>query len=114
MRLSKGKLRAWVGEAYRGPRSRYEVETPTAITAVRGTEFIVAYDSAAEVTAVVCMAGEVEVAGTLGVIGGQVQLSAQSGTEVAKGRFPTPPEPVAEAQLQQYVAGLELGGHGTP
>lgn len=112
LRLSKGKLRAWVGEAYWGPRSRYEVETATAIIAVRGTEFIVAYDSTAEVTAVVCMAGEVEVAGALGVIGGQVQLSTQSGTEVAKGRFPTPPQPVAQAQLQQYVAGLELVGTG--
>jgi hypothetical protein len=112
LRLSKGKLRAWVGEAYRGPRSRYEVETPTAIIAVRGTEFIVAYDSTAEETAVVCMAGEVEVAGTLGVIGAQVQLSTQSGTEVAKGRFPTSPQPVAQAQLQRYVAGLELVGTG--
>jgi hypothetical protein len=112
LRLSKGKLRAWVGEAYRGPRSRYEVETPTAIIAVRGTEFVVAYDSRAEVTAVVCMAGEVEVAGTLGVIGGQVQLSTLSGTEVAKGRFPSPPQPVAQAQLQQYMAGLQLIGTG--
>jgi hypothetical protein len=112
LRLSKGKLRAWVGEAYRGPRSRYEIETPTAIIAVRGTEFIVAYDSTAEETAVVCMAGEVEVAGTLGVIGAQVQLSTQSGTEVAKGRFPTSPQPVAQAQLQRCVAGLELVGTG--
>jgi hypothetical protein len=112
LRMSKGKLRAWVGEGYREPRSRYEIETPTAITAVRGTEFIVAYDSAADVTTVVCLAGEVEVAGTLGVIGGQVQLSTQSRTEVAKGRFPTSAEPVTEAQLGQYVAGLELVGTG--
>jgi len=111
-RLTKGKLRAWVGEAYRKARSRYEVETPTAIVSLRGTEFIVAYDSAAAVTAVVCMAGEVEVVGTLGVIGGQVQLSAQSRTEVVKGRFPTPRQAVTEAQMQQYLAGLELVGTG--
>ena len=112
LRLSNGKLRAWVGEAYRGARSRYEVETPTAITTVRGTEFIVAYDSAAEVTKVICIAGELEVAGTLGVIGGRVQLPAQSGTEVAKGRFPSPPERVGEAPMRQYLAGLELVGTG--
>jgi hypothetical protein len=112
LRLSNGKLRAWVGEAYRGARSRYEVETPTAITTVRGTEFIVAYDSAAEVTKVICITGELEVAGTLGVIGGRVQLAAQSGTEVAKGRFPSPPERVGEAPMRQYLAGLELVGTG--
>jgi hypothetical protein len=112
LRLSNGKLRVWVGEAYRGPRSRYEVETPTAITTVRGTEFIVAYDSAAEVTKVVSITGELEVAGTLGVIGGQVQLSARSVTEVAKGRFPSPPERVGEAPMQQYLAGVELVGTG--
>jgi hypothetical protein len=112
LRLNTGKLRAWVGEAYRGPGARYEVETATAISVVRGTEFIVAYDGAAELTTVVCIAGEVEVAGTLKVIGGQVQLSTRSRTEVAKGRFPTPAEPVAEAQLQQYLAGLELVGTG--
>jgi hypothetical protein len=112
LRLTKGKLRAWVSEAYQGTRSRYEVETPTAVIAVRGTEFIVAYDASAEVTAVVCMAGEVEVAGTLGVIGGQVQLATHSGTEVAKGRFPTPPQPVVEAQLQRYMTGLQLVGTG--
>jgi len=112
LHLSNGKLRAWVGEAYREARSRYEVETPTAITTVRGTEFIVAYDSAAEVTKVICITGEIEVAGTLGVIGGRVQLPAQSGTEVAKGRFPSPPERVGEAPMRQYLAGLELVGTG--
>jgi hypothetical protein len=112
LRLDNGKLRAWVGEAYRGARSRYEVETPTAIAAVHGTEFIVAYDSAAEVTRVICIAGELEVAGTLGVMGGGVQLPARSGTEVAKGRFPSPPERVGEAPMQQYLAGLELVGTG--
>jgi hypothetical protein len=112
LRLSKGRLRAWVGQAYRGPRSRYEVETPTAIIAARGTEFIVGYDSATEVTAVICIAGEVEAAGRLGVIGGQVQLAARSHTEVAKGRLPTPAAPVTDPQLHQYLAGLELVGTG--
>jgi hypothetical protein len=112
LRLDNGKLRVWVGEAYSGARSRYEVETPTAITTARGTELIVAYDSTTEVTKVVCITGEVEVAGTLGVIGGRVQLAAGSGTEVAKGRFPSPPERVGEAPMRQYLAGLELVGTG--
>jgi hypothetical protein len=112
LRLSNGKLRAWVGEAYRGARSRYEVETPTAITAVRGTEFIIAYDSALEMTKVICITGELEVAGTLGAIGGRAQLLARSATEVAKGRFPSPPERVSEVPMQQYFAGLELVGTG--
>src|SRR5262245_37976166 len=31
IRLAKGKVRAWVGDRYRQPRSRYEIETPTAV-----------------------------------------------------------------------------------
>ncbi len=112
LRLSQGKLRALVGDASRRVRARYEIETPTAIVSVRGTEVIVTYDSAAEVTGVICLAGQVEVSGTLGLIGGKVQLAAQSRTEVAKGRFPSSPEAVGQARLAQALAGVALIGTG--
>lgn len=112
LRLSQGKLRALVGDASRRVRARYQIETPTAIVSVRGTEVIVTYDSAAEVTGVICLAGQLEVSGTLGLIGGQVQLAAQSRTEVAKGRFPSSPEAVDQAGLAQAMAGLALMGTG--
>ena len=112
LRLSQGKLRALVGETSPAARTRYEIETPTAVVAVRGTEFIVMYDSATEVTGVICLAGELEVSGTLGVIGGKVQLGPRARTEVAKGRFPANPEIVDQARLEQSAAGLELVGTG--
>lgn len=112
LRLSQGKVRAVLGESVRPGSGRYEIETPTAVVVVRGTEFIVMYDSATEVTGVICVAGELEVTGTLGVMGAKVQLGPRTRTEVAKGRFPSSPEALDQARLAQSLAGLELVGTG--
>ncbi|MFI5397133.1 MAG: FecR domain-containing protein [Candidatus Binatia bacterium] len=112
LRLSGGKIRAWVSESYHEARSRYEVETPTAVVRARGTEFIALYDPGPELTDVVCLAGEVEVVGTLGVIGNNVQVGPQLHSQVAKGRFPTTAQPVDTTQMPQYAAGLEIIGTG--
>jgi hypothetical protein len=112
LRLAKGKIRAWVSDYYREPRARYEIETPTAVAGVRGTEFIALYDSATESTEVVGIAAQVEVSGKLAVIGPAVQIGPQDFTQVQKGRFPTPPQHLDEARFQQYIQGLDLIGTG--
>jgi hypothetical protein len=112
LRLSKGKIRAWVSESYHEARARYEVETPTAIVRVRGTEFITVYDPGPELTDVLCLSGELEVVGTLGAFGGKVQVGPHLHSQVAKGRFPTTAQRIDATQVQQYVAGLEIIGTG--
>jgi len=112
LRLAKGKVRAWVSEYYREPRARYEVETPTAIAGVRGTEFITLYNSASEVTEIVGITEQVEVAGKLAMIGGAVQVGPQLFTQVQKGRFPTVPQRLDDARFRQYLEGLEIIGTG--
>ena len=112
IRLIKGRVRAWVSEYYREPRARYEVETPTAVAGVRGTEFIAQYDTTAEVTEIVGITGEVEVTGKLAVIGAAVQVGSHEFTQVQKGRFPTTPQQLGDAQFQQYLQGLDLIGTG--
>lgn len=112
LRLAKGGVRAWVGDAYRQGRARFEVETPTAIADVRGTEFVVVYNAKTQTTDVVGIADEVEVVGRLGVMGAAVQVGPQISTRVQKGRFPTPAQPVDEARFRQYLAATEIVGTG--
>jgi hypothetical protein len=112
LRLVKGKVRAWVSDYYRQPRARYEIETPTAIAGVRGTEFIIVYDPNAEVTEVIGLSETVAVAGKLGAPGGSVQVGPRFSSRVEKGRFPTVPQQLDDAQLRQYLSGLEIIGTG--
>lgn len=111
-RLAVGKIRAWVSDYYREPKARYEVETPTAIAGVRGTEFIAVYDATADFTDIVGLTDAVEVSGKLGVIGGAVQIGPQFYTRVEKGRFPSAPTRLDDALLNQYLEGVEIVGTG--
>ncbi|MCK6554486.1 FecR domain-containing protein [Candidatus Binatia bacterium] len=111
LQLRQGAVRVWVGSAYGGD-GRYEVETPTAIVAARGTEFVVRYYIDAEVTEVLSVSGEVSVVGRLAVLGGAVEVSAAQYTQVRRGGVPTTPELLSDARLRQYVEGLEIFGTG--
>jgi len=112
--IVKGKVRAWVSEYYKQARSRYEVETPTAVAGVRGTEFIVVFDPAIGLTQVVGIADEVEVTGRLAVIGSGVRIGPHFYTQVRKGRFPTRPRLLSEAEFEKFLQGLEIVGTGRP
>jgi hypothetical protein len=112
VKMTKGKIRAWVGDHYRQPRARFEIETPTAITDVRGTQFIVQHNPKTETSDIVGIADEVEVIGKLGVIGSSVQVGQQMHTRVQKGRFPTAAQGLDETQFSQYLDGTEIVGTG--
>jgi hypothetical protein len=112
LHLAGGKIRAWVSDYYHEPRGRYEVETPTAVAGVRGTEFVVVYDATTETTDVVGITDRVDVTGKLAVMGAPVQVAPHFYTRVQKGRFPTAPQRLDDLRLRQYLEGLELIGTG--
>ncbi len=112
LRLSKGRVHAWVGEQYKEAKARFEIETPTAVAVARGTEFIVVYSPETELTEVVGIAGEVDVVGRLAVPSGGVDIGANAYTQVQKGRFPTPTQPLDPSRFRQFLEGLELRGSG--
>lgn len=111
LRLLGGQVRASV---VRGS-GRFEVETPTAVVTVHGTEFIVTYNTDTAESEVVCVQGSVEVLGVLGVLGKPVILETGMGTVVRKGAFPAPPSPVPAEKLaslakaEEGTVGLEDG-----
>jgi hypothetical protein len=112
LHVAAGKIRAWVSAYYREPNARYEVETPTAVSGVRGTEFLVVYDSATEITDVVGIEEQVEVNAKLAVMGAGVEIGPHFLTQVRKGKFPTPPQHIDDARLRQYLDGVDLVGTG--
>jgi len=112
LKLARGKVRSWVSDYYREPGARFEVETPTAIAGVRGTEFIAFYNEGAALTEIVGMVDRVEVAGKLAVIGSVVQVGPQYYTEVRRGRFPSAPQRLDDARFHRYLEGLDLIGTG--
>ena len=70
-------------------RPHAEAVTPTAVAAVRGTEWLL--DVSGPATGVPVVSGRVSVANVRREVKGSVVLSAGEGTDVAPGKPPTPP-----------------------
>ncbi len=112
-RLFGGVVLARVGDAYRAAGSRFEVETSAATIRVQGTEFIVSHDVATEVTEVIGISGDVDVAGKIGAMGGgPVRIGPGMSTRVHRGRLPSSAERLAEARVRQVSQGIEILGTG--
>ncbi|HSD11315.1 MAG TPA: FecR family protein [Candidatus Binatia bacterium] len=112
MRLLSGKVRTLVSEYYQEPRARFEVQTPTSVSGVRGTEFLVVYDPERQVTEVVGVSNTVAVRSVLIPPGDIVYVTTQQITSVARGQYPTPPRKLEDAVFRQYLDGVEFIGAG--
>ena len=88
MRLMLGKVRFYI-QRLGGRPNPYRVNTPTALIAVRGTEFEVVVDSLG-LTEVFCFDGRVTVE-TAGLSDREVILDKGRKTQVRAGRYPMPP-----------------------
>lgn len=111
-RLLRGKLRALVSQYYESPNAGYEIETPTAVAGVRGTEFVLAFDEMKRQTQVVGVDGRVAVNALRGRPGEEVLVTAGELTTVATGAAPTLPRRINENLFRQYIEGLEFIGQG--
>jgi hypothetical protein len=117
MHLLGGKVRALVSEYYSSnPGSSYTIETTTAVSGVRGTEFIMTYDAKKQQSEVLGLGGLVSVHGTIDRKNHGVLIHANEVTEVAKGKYPTPPRQITtdDDRYRQLMDGLDLPGGGLP
>lgn len=112
--LLNGKVRAIVSEHYREPRAAFEVKTVTAVSGVRGTDFIMVHDRDTRLTQIVGVSGLVDVNGSIDPEGHGVVVGPQEISEVVRGRYPTPPRRLEETTFRQYLDGLEFIGFGSP
>ena len=101
--LTKGTLRALVSEAYSVVGAVWEVDTPTAVVGVRGTEFVVTDDPLTDTTEVVGISGTVEVRSVLDRKRRGVLVRAHQVTVVQPGQLPSPPMGIEEQQLHDYL-----------
>jgi len=110
--LLQGKVSALVGEYYHRAGTEYQIKTATAVAGVRGTEFVVAYQSDNDVTEVAGVSGRAEVHSILDPTGHGVLVSAHELTTVARGEFPESPRRVSDAIFRRYIEGIEFIGAG--
>ncbi|GAB4336621.1 MAG: hypothetical protein Kow0099_09640 [Candidatus Abyssubacteria bacterium] len=97
--LDNGQIWNDVG-TLRHKRSKFFVETPQAVTGVRGTAFAVRI-SPEQVTTVAVVKGEVDVR-TRGMVMTPKKLGENSMTDVAAGRPPVEPTTISEEFLAQW------------
>jgi len=86
LRLQKGRVETAV-KPLRGSFSRYEITTPAAVAAVRGTKFRVAYTNNNEIMASEVVKGNISVAAE----GTEQSLNKGFGSITEKGNAPQPP-----------------------
>jgi hypothetical protein len=112
--LLQGKVRALVGDYYEDPRASFELRTKTAISGVRGTEFIVVYDPVGEITEVIGISGEVAVWSPIDPKGTLVIVTEREITRVAAGESPSPPAVLGQPAFDGYREGTGPPGEGLP
>ena len=94
VRLLDGRLDTRVRPAI-GPGSRFEIQTPSAISAVRGTQYRAAVVEAGKASNVEVLEGKVQVTGARK----PRLIPAGFGTRVAVGEPPSPPRPLLPAPV---------------
>ena len=114
LRLLKGKVRPLVSSYYERAKAVYEIDTPTAIARVRGTEFVITYDPVADLSEVVGVTGRVSVNSTRDRVRHTVFVTARESTTVARGAYPTAPQRLPDQLFRQYIEDLEFIGGGRP
>jgi hypothetical protein len=106
LRLSNGRMDIRARPAA-GPGSRFEIHTPAAISAVRGTQYRTAAQEAQSATWVEVLEGKVAATGS----DTTAMVPAAYGTRVLQGDPPMPPRPLLQApELQPIPEKIERIG----
>jgi len=112
LRLDRGSMRIMVGDAYPSRPELYEVETPTAVARVRGTDFMVVMDPVQNASKVIVVTSQVEVYSVIDRTNNGVLVRSHEMTTVRHGKLPTKPEPVTETVFRQYLDQLAFPAEG--
>ena len=109
--LFLGTIRALVTDRYGAPGARFEVETPTAVSGVRGTGFIASYDATREETVVLGLFDTTGVRSKIDPRGErEVRVGPGEMTTVGRGSYPHRPAPTPEGMLRSFTGSTEVRG----
>jgi hypothetical protein len=108
-----GTVRALVSERYGAPGGSFEMETPTAVAAVRGTEFVLSHSVMADETTVLGLASTTLVRAQIDSEGTSVvELGPGEVTVVKRGAYPIVPAPASEDVLQSLSGATSMARGG--
>jgi len=96
-----GKVRSKVEQKYDGKTSKFQIKTPSAVAGVRGTDFLMGYNSANNSSQVVTFEGKVEfgLPGPGGSITSPVVVTPGQMASNNAGQAPAPPAPMPKEDL---------------
>ncbi len=104
IRLQRGRVENRIKPIGR-PGSRYQIQTPAAVTVVRGTDFRVSVDAQSQQTRSEVTEGKVNVTGS----GETVAVNAGEGSLIEQGQPPSPPRRLLDApDLSTLQPGYQL------
>ncbi|GBD24924.1 hypothetical protein HRbin30_00238 [bacterium HR30] len=112
--LLRGKVNAAVSEYYRRRGNAYEIRTETAVAGVRGTEFTVRFDPAAQLTEVIGIEGTVQVHSLRDPQAPAVLVTAREVTLVEESGPPSRPRRLDEPLLRERIEGFDFISRGRP
>lgn len=105
-----GKIRALVSEHYKKETASFNVRTVTATAGVRGTEFVVMYDSTNERTDIAVLEGKVVVRGLFWEGDDEISLNAGQATTVGREKGPSPVRLLSPEEMDEYFANVTTWG----
>ena len=110
MKVFSGRVRVLVGKIFSGTGSKFEIHTPTAVAAARGTYFIVWMMGSASnpTTGILTLEGLVEVRSPDPAISELVRLGPNEFTTVAKGGAPVKAAAIRSGLLAELLASTDV------
>lgn len=103
LRTFRGKIRALIPKFFLGDNSKFEVETPTAVAAVRGTDFFSVIKKLPLESEVFVVKGKVAVKSLDPSIVEEILLTPGKASKVSKGRPPLKARPFTKKEIRRLI-----------
>ncbi len=105
LKILSGTARGVINRFFSRKNSIFQIETPTAVVGVKGTDFII--KSTRGVTEVITITGSVTAASLDPAIGGEVLVKAGQISTIEKGKAPTTPEKLGKKRVGKLLKLME-------
>lgn len=107
--LARGTVGVLVSPFYGVAPARFELETPSAVSSLAGTEFLIVHEPQEESSDIVNLGrGEALVHGTIGVLGAAVKVGGQEVLRVYRGKVPASPRKIDVTAVRKYRQDLNV------
>lgn len=101
LKILSGTARGVINKFFSKKNSIFQIETPTAVVGVKGTDFIV--KSTRDGTEIITITGSVTAGSTDPSVGGEVTIKSGQISVVKKGQRPTTPERLGKARVGKLL-----------